>query len=62
MSLSLREILGSHEVCQVVVIHVNLESIRRGFQVVPPALGGFDDGQHLFVMNRIVTFGRGHQM
>ena len=58
MSLSLREVLGLHEVHQVVVIHVNLESIRCGFQIVPPALGSFDDGQHLFVMNRVISFRR----
>ena len=44
------------------MIRVNLKSIRHGFQVVPPALGSFDDGQHLFVMDRIVSFGRGHRM
>ena len=44
------------------MIHVNLESIRCGFQIVPPAFGSFDDGQHLLLVNRIISFGRGHQM
>ena len=37
-----------------------LKGVRSGLEIVAPGLGGFYDGQHLFVMNRIILFGRGH--
>ena len=39
-----------------------LKGIRSGLEIMVPGLSCFYDGQHLFVMNRIVSFGRGHGM
>ena len=37
-----------------------LESVRSGFEIMVPGLSCFYDGQHFFIVNRIVSFGRGH--
>ena len=42
------------------MVHVYLKSIRSGLEIMAPHLSSFYDGQHLFVMNRIVSFRRGH--
>jgi len=42
--------------------HIYLKSIRSGFEIMAPGLSCFYDGQHLFVVNRIVSFGRCHGM
>ena len=39
-----------------------LKGIRSGLEVMAPGLSCFYDGQHLLVMNRIISFGRGHRM
>ena len=39
-----------------------LKGIRSGLEIMVPGLSCFYDGQHLFVVNRIVSFGRGHGM
>ena len=39
-----------------------LKGIRSGLEIMVPGLSCFYDGQHLFVVNRIVLFGRGHGM
>ena len=39
-----------------------LEGIRSGLEIMVPGLSCFYDGQHLFVVNRVVSFGRGHGM
>ena len=39
-----------------------LEGIRSGLEIMAPGLSCFYDGQHLFVVNRIISFGRGHGM
>ena len=44
------------------MVRVYLKGIRSGLEVVAPGLGCFYDGQHLFVVNRIVSFRRGHGM
>ena len=44
------------------MVHVYLESIRGGLEIIAPGLCCLYDGQHFFVMNRIVSFRRGHGM
>src|SRR5437899_10244399 len=44
------------------MVCVYLESIRSGFEIMAPGLSCFYDGQHLFVMNRIVSFRGCHGM
>jgi len=44
------------------MVHIYLKSIRSGFKIMVPGLSCFYDGQHLFVVNRIVSFGRCHGM
>ena len=39
-----------------------LKGIRSGLEVVAPGLSCFYNGQHLLVMNRIVSFRRGYRM
>ena len=39
-----------------------LKGIRSGFKIMAPGLSCFYDGQHLLVMNRVISFGRGHGM
>ena len=35
-------------------------TVMTGLEIVAPGLSCFYDGQHLFIMNRIISFGRGH--
>ena len=44
------------------MVHVYLEGIRSGLEIMAPGLSCFYDGQHLFIMNRIISFRRGHGM
>ena len=37
-----------------------LKGIRSGLEIMAPGLSCFYDGQHFFIVNRIVSFGRGH--
>ena len=39
-----------------------LKGIRSGLKIVVPGLSCFYDGQHLLVVNRIISFGRGHRV
>ena len=39
-----------------------LKGIRSGLEIMAPGLSCFYDGQHLLVMNRIVSFRRGHRV
>ena len=39
-----------------------LKGIRSGLEVMVPVLSCFYDGQHLFIVNRIISFERGHGM
>ena len=39
-----------------------LKGIRSGLEIMAPGLSCFYDGQHLLVMNRVISFGRGHGM
>ena len=44
------------------MVHVYLKGIRSGLEIMVPGFSSFYDGQHLFIVNRIVSFGRGHGM
>ena len=39
-----------------------LKGIRSGLEIVAPGLCCFYDGQHLLVVNRVISFGGGHGM
>ena len=39
-----------------------LKGIRSGLEIMVPGLCCFYDGQHLLVVNRIISLGRGHGM
>ena len=39
-----------------------LKGIRSGLKIMVPGLSCFYDGQHFFVMDRVISFGRGHGM
>ena len=39
-----------------------LKGIRSGLKIMVPGLCCFYDGQHLFVVNMVVSFGRGHRV
>ena len=39
-----------------------LKGIRSGLEIMAPGLCCFYDGQHLFVVNRVISFGRGHRV
>ena len=39
-----------------------LKGIRSGLEIMAPGLCCFYDGQHLLIVNRIISFGRGHGM
>ena len=39
-----------------------LKGIRSGLEIVVPGLSCLYDGQHLLVVNRVISFGRGHGM
>ena len=44
------------------MVRVYLKGIKSGLEIMAPGLCSFYDGQHFFVMNRIVSFGRGHRV
>ena len=44
------------------MVCVYLKGIRSGLKVMAPGLSCFYDGQHLLVVNRIISFRRGHRM
>ena len=39
-----------------------LKGIRSGLEIMAPGLSCFYDGQHLLVVNRIISFRRGHRV
>ena len=39
-----------------------LKGIGSGLEIMAPGFSCFYDGQHLLVMNRVISFGRGHGM
>ena len=39
-----------------------LKGIRSGLEIMAPGFSCFYDGQHLLVVNRVISFGRGHGM
>ena len=39
-----------------------LKGIRSGLEIVAPGLSCLYDGQHLLVVNSVISFGRGHGM
>ena len=39
-----------------------LKGIRSGLKIMASGLSCFYDGQHLLVVNRVISFGRGHGM
>ena len=53
------QLLGRHEVLQVLVVRPNLALMFRAFDKVPPLLEGSDDCQHLLVVDLIVPFDGG---
>jgi len=53
------QLLGHHEVLQVLVVRPNLALMFRAFDKVPPLLDGSDDCQHLLVVDLIVLFDGG---
>jgi len=53
------QLLGRHEVLQVLVVCPNLALMFRAFDKVPPLLEGSDDCQHLFVVDLVVPFDGG---
>ena len=44
------------------MVHIYLKGIRSGLEIMAPGLSCFYDGQHLLVVNRIISFRRGHGM
>ena len=42
------------------MVHMYLKGIRSGLEIMAPGLICFYDGQHLLVVNRIISFRRGH--
>ena len=57
--LPLVQLLGRHEVLQVLVVHPDLALVFHAFDKVPPLLEGSDDCQHLLVVDLIVPLNRG---
>jgi len=53
------QLLGRHEVLQVLVVHRDLALMFRTLDKVPPLLEGSDDCQHLLVLDLVVPFDRG---
>ena len=60
--LLLAQVLRLHKVQQIIMVHMYLKGIRSGLEIMAPGLSCFYDGQHLLVVNRISSFGRGHGM
>jgi len=57
--LPLVQLLGHHEVLQVLVICPDLALVFCAFDEVPPLLESSDDRQHLFVMDLVVPLDGG---
>jgi len=53
------QLLGCHEVLQVLVVHPDLTLMFRALDKVPPLLEGSDDRQHLLVVDLIVPLDGG---
>jgi len=53
------QLLGRHEVLQVLVIRPDLALMFRALNEMPPLLEGSDDCQHLLVMDLIVPLDGG---
>ena len=53
------QLLGRHEVLQVLVVRPNLTLMFRALDKVLPLLEGSDDCQHLLVVDLVVPFDRG---
>jgi len=53
------QLLGRHEVLQILVVRPDLALMFRAFDKVPPLLEGSDDCQHLLVVDLVVPFDRG---
>ena len=53
------QLLGHHEVLQVLVVRPDLTLMFCAFDKVPPLLEGSDDCQHLLVVDLVVPFDRG---
>ena len=60
--LLLAQVLRLREVKQIIVVHVYLKGVRSGLKIMVPGLSGFYDGQHFFIVDRVVLFRRGHGM
>jgi len=54
------QLLGHHEVLQVLVVRPDLALMFCAFDKVPPLLEGLDDCQHLLVVDLVVPYDRGH--
>lgn len=54
--LLLVEFLGHHEVLQVLVVGLDLGLMTGSLQEMPPLFQCTDNGEHLFVVNLIVSF------
>jgi len=57
--LPLVQLLGRHEVLQVLVVRPDLALMFRALDKVPPLLEGLDDRQHLLVVDLIVPLDGG---
>jgi len=57
--LPLVQLLGRHEVLQVLVVRPDLALMFRALDEVPPLLEGSDDCQHLLVMDLVVLLDGG---
>jgi len=56
--LPLVQLLGHHEVLQILVIRTDLTLVFCAFDEVPPLLESSDDRQHLFVVDLVVLLNR----
>jgi hypothetical protein len=54
--LSAREVLCHMPVFQVSMIGDNVERLRETLQIVSPVFEGTDDGEHLFVVDLVISF------
>jgi len=46
--------LGSRKILKVLIIHNNVDGVGRTFQIVPPILESFKDGEQFLVMCVVV--------
>ena len=54
--------LGSRKILKVLIIHNNVNGIGQTFQIVPPNLESFKDGQQFLVMCVVVQLRRSESM